>query len=348
MAREAPIYDLTLLIDSSADDERRDKIVADVETLRLHYAFTLRALYPGGEQQYWIIFRVQEQPQVVCTPPPCPPGGRLVCPPGQTCPGGCGVVCQTTVQTWRAVGLVRDGIVGAPLGNVKVSCETGGTEVSAQSRADGSFDMSWQSQAGAALGVVCRAEIQGFEAAERLVEAPQNDDIYRLDFSLRPTFTQGDGGWAIQYVASRLVGELGSPIGPVQQLTICARRFENGAMLWRSGDRANAIMALMRNPLLVNLINDQWDQRSPVTCPPPNRPGLYLPDRGLGWAWCANEGVRQMLGYSTEPAEICNSPQLSRMQDFPNGRLVWVHSWNRVIYIKWSGATWSEFDFSPH
>jgi small subunit ribosomal protein S6 len=33
MAQEAPIYDLTLLLDSNADDERRDKIVADVETL---------------------------------------------------------------------------------------------------------------------------------------------------------------------------------------------------------------------------------------------------------------------------------------------------------------------------
>lgn len=33
MTREAPIYDLTLLLDAEADDERRDKIVADVETL---------------------------------------------------------------------------------------------------------------------------------------------------------------------------------------------------------------------------------------------------------------------------------------------------------------------------
>jgi len=33
MAREAPIYDLNLLIDPNADDDRRDKIVADVETL---------------------------------------------------------------------------------------------------------------------------------------------------------------------------------------------------------------------------------------------------------------------------------------------------------------------------
>ena len=33
MATEAPIYDLTLLLDTQADDERRAKIVADVEDL---------------------------------------------------------------------------------------------------------------------------------------------------------------------------------------------------------------------------------------------------------------------------------------------------------------------------
>ncbi len=33
MAREAPIYDLTLLLDAEADEERRTKIIVDVETL---------------------------------------------------------------------------------------------------------------------------------------------------------------------------------------------------------------------------------------------------------------------------------------------------------------------------
>ena len=33
MAREAPIYDLTLLLDAETDEERRTKIIVDVETL---------------------------------------------------------------------------------------------------------------------------------------------------------------------------------------------------------------------------------------------------------------------------------------------------------------------------
>jgi len=33
VAREAPIYDLTLLLDAQADDDRRTKIIVDIETL---------------------------------------------------------------------------------------------------------------------------------------------------------------------------------------------------------------------------------------------------------------------------------------------------------------------------
>jgi len=35
----------------------------------------------------------------VCTPPPCPTGGKLNCPPNKQCPGGCGVVCAKPTST---------------------------------------------------------------------------------------------------------------------------------------------------------------------------------------------------------------------------------------------------------
>lgn len=35
----------------------------------------------------------------VCTPPPCPTGGKLNCPSGKECPGGCGVVCAKPTLT---------------------------------------------------------------------------------------------------------------------------------------------------------------------------------------------------------------------------------------------------------
>jgi len=207
--------------------------------------------------------------------------------------------------------------------------------------------LSWQAPAGINPAGTCRAEYQGFDIAEQALGASQADGSYRVGFNLKPASVPSNGDWAIQYVAGRLGSQLGSPLGPIQQLTICARRFEGGAMIWRAGDKVSAIMALMNNPLLVNLIDDRWDQQSSITCPPPNRVDRYLPDRGLGWAWCTNQGVRQMLGYSTEPSEVCNASDLSRMQDFQNGRLIWIHHWNRVVYIKWSGAVWSDFNFSP-
>ena len=51
MAREAPIYDLTLLLDSAADDERRDKIVADVETLIDRHGGSLVGRHDWGVRQ---------------------------------------------------------------------------------------------------------------------------------------------------------------------------------------------------------------------------------------------------------------------------------------------------------
>jgi small subunit ribosomal protein S6 len=51
MAPDAPIYDLTLLLDSTADDERRDKIVADVETLIDRHGGSLVGRHDWGVRQ---------------------------------------------------------------------------------------------------------------------------------------------------------------------------------------------------------------------------------------------------------------------------------------------------------
>jgi small subunit ribosomal protein S6 len=51
MAQEAPIYDLTLLLDPSAEDERREKILADVEGLIDRHGGTLRGRHDWGVRQ---------------------------------------------------------------------------------------------------------------------------------------------------------------------------------------------------------------------------------------------------------------------------------------------------------
>jgi small subunit ribosomal protein S6 len=48
MAQDAPIYDLTLLLDTNAEEERRDKIVADVEALIAHHGGSLVGRHDWG------------------------------------------------------------------------------------------------------------------------------------------------------------------------------------------------------------------------------------------------------------------------------------------------------------
>lgn len=312
------------------------------------YTVMLGAVYEGGEKQISIIFRVTgPQPQPVCTPPPCPAGGVLRCPEGQQCPGGCGVICVAPTRTWWVRGTVSDSIVGAALANVIVNCQGGSVLSSTRSLDDGTFDLTWEAPAEARPDGKCTTQLEGYHASEVVLGTAGADGSYQLQLALNPAIPQGDGEWAINYVATAKTAELGQSLGTVQEIAICSRKFEAGAMLWRSGDKRSAIVPLISPTGRFFLLDDSWDQQSIVFCPPPNVPGLYLPDRGLGWAWCTNQSMRDALGYSTEPQEVCDGPELGRMRDYRGGRLVWVPSWNKVIYLRWNGGLWYEYDFSP-
>ena len=51
MAQEAPIYDLTLLLDPESDEERRTKIIVDVETLIDKHGGSLVGRHDWGVRQ---------------------------------------------------------------------------------------------------------------------------------------------------------------------------------------------------------------------------------------------------------------------------------------------------------
>ncbi len=51
MAREAPIYDLTLLLDPESDEDRRTKIIVDVETLIDKHGGSLVGRHDWGVRQ---------------------------------------------------------------------------------------------------------------------------------------------------------------------------------------------------------------------------------------------------------------------------------------------------------
>jgi hypothetical protein len=283
----------------------------------------------------------------MCTPPRCPAGAHLRCPDGQQCPGGCGVVCVGPTKTWRARGIVSDSIVAARLGGAIISCQGGTVGASTKSLADGTFDLTWDANAEARPDGRCTAQLNGFNAAQLALTQPGADGSYQLQFALKPVIPQGNGEWAINYVVARKAGELGQPLGGMQQISTCGRKFQNGAMIWRSGEKRSSIVPLIGPAGRFYLLDDTWDQHSSPPCPLPPAPGLYLPGAGLGWAWCQNQSIRESLGYSIEPKEICDGIQFGRMMDYQVGRLIWIQSWNKVIYLQWSGGFWYQYDFSP-
>jgi small subunit ribosomal protein S6 len=60
MASEAPIYDLTLLLDAESDEERRTKIIVDVETLIDKHGGSLVGRHDWGVRQ--TAYEIRKQP----------------------------------------------------------------------------------------------------------------------------------------------------------------------------------------------------------------------------------------------------------------------------------------------
>ena len=61
MTREASIYDLTLLLDPEAEDERREKILADVEGLIDRHGGTLLGRHDWGVRQ--AAYEIRKKPE---------------------------------------------------------------------------------------------------------------------------------------------------------------------------------------------------------------------------------------------------------------------------------------------
>ncbi len=52
-----------------------------------------QTLTPSPLPSLTVTATATEFPMPVCTPPPCPDGGQLVCGIEGGCPGGCGTIC---------------------------------------------------------------------------------------------------------------------------------------------------------------------------------------------------------------------------------------------------------------
>jgi hypothetical protein len=116
-------------------------------------------------------------------------------------------------------------------------------------------------------------------------------------------------------------------------------RFQGGYMFWRA-DTKTIYVFLGVGVETGNVYEypDTWQDSDPTPLPGQTPPaGLYAPVRGFGKLWNAESGLRQALGWATEPERALTGA----WQPFAGGSMLWTS--NRVIYVLYSGGTWQSF-----
>lgn len=106
--------------------------------------------------------------------------------------------------------------------------------------------------------------------------------------------------------------------------------FEHGAMLWTENDYGyyfdRQVYVLYDDGNYERYV-DSWDDSQPVDDPsiiPPS--GFYQPVAGFGNVWREMPGVRDRLGWATEP----ESPSAGEIQPFERGEMIWRESEDHI------------------
>lgn len=246
---------------------------------------------------------------------------------------------------WHAEIEVVDLIIGGPVENIDLTCNGGSGSASGTTGSNGRVTLQWQGLSENTL--TCTAQKAGWET-QTAMRSGINPTSTEMTIVFVPVIPEGTnkGNWAIEYVAL-YNDEVGAPAGGIENITICTRRFQTGFIIWRSSPDYKVVPICTGEPRTFWLLTDTWDQVSPIPCDPPTTTGLYLPDRGIGWAWCQQPGLKERLGYSVDADEQCEAADWGRQQRFTGGMLIWVPQWNTVVHLKALGGQWATFDFSP-
>jgi hypothetical protein len=137
---------------------------------------------------------------------------------------------------------------------------------------------------------------------------------------------------------------LGCAAGFARNQGIAYQHFERGVMVYTPPPNAKIpvgsiwIIYTGSYPHVFRLTTDTWDATQPegASLQPP--PGLWEPKRGFGKAWREETGVRDALGWATEPEQgdsgVVQSFRSGSMIWFPNVDLVYtfVFDPNTVVY----------------
>ncbi|MCS7179252.1 MAG: NBR1-Ig-like domain-containing protein [Anaerolineae bacterium] len=198
----------------------------------------------------------------VCTPPPCPSGGILMCPTPGTCPGGCGVICVTPTTM-------------APV-CTPPSCPSGGILVCPTPGA-----------CPGGCGVVCLTPTPGPCTTVDPALAPVVG--IASTFGVNPGCPTGPS-FSIYGAFQKFET---NPENPNPQTHMGA------FMIWRSDTRKIYALGMgseytspTHNGRWLGVYDDRWDESQPPVhpvCAGMSVPsGFQLPVRGFGKVWCEN------------------------------------------------------------
>jgi hypothetical protein len=152
---------------------------------------------------------------------------------------------------------------------------------------------------------------------------------------------------SFSYVPFRF--QMGCPLTVLSDVIMAEEYFERGTMVWvasmeSGGDGLPAIYVTRTSPL--PLVGWRFTDTAAEggTPPPPLTPpvGLYEPIRGFGKVWREQPGVREALGWATEPERA----ERGLLIPFTSGgALVWLQSKN-FVYVYGPGGLTTTFSQS--
>ncbi len=128
---------------------------------------------------------------------------------------------------------------------------------------------------------------------------------------------------------------LGCPLGISYDISVAEQFFEKGVMLWRMSSYPRTPPTIYVGytgsiPVRAAGYQDLWEEGQPETAGliPPE--GRYEPKRGFGKVWREQPGVRDQLGWATEPERTDSATIVS----FVRGTMIWLHGSDRVYVIQ--------------
>lgn len=136
--------------------------------------------------------------------------------------------------------------------------------------------------------------------------------------------------------------EMGCPGAVMAERLASVQNFENGLMVWvQLSDEDRRIYAIVTyggSSGSYYQYQDTWEEGDPERPAGDAPDGLYMPIRGFGRVWESDPGLRQSIGYATEPSERGGTAALQLLE---NGIII-IPEFSGTAYVlgpqEWQAA----------